>query len=84
MISDFFNFFEISFIGRCVVIGDTDNFLLKINIANFFLFVFSAKYSVIPKYLLPKKFFFEIGPLINLLDIPFLIRSIAKLNEFLM
>ena len=55
--------------GKCVVIGDTDNFLLNISIVNFFLLVFFARYSVTPKYFFPKKFFLEIGPLINLLVI---------------
>ena len=48
-----------------VVIGLTDNFLLKIIMAYSFVLVFSAKYSVIPLYLFLKKYFLEIGPLMN-------------------
>ena len=35
------------------------------NIAKFFILFIFARYSVIPKYLFFKKFFFEIGPLIR-------------------
>ena len=44
---------------------------------------FFAKYSVIPLSLFFKKVFFEIGPLINLLEISFLINlnAISKQDE---
>ena len=47
-------------IGKCVVIGQTDNFLLYISIANFFIDFFFAKYSVIPKYFFLKNFFLKL------------------------
>ena len=55
---------------RRAVIGLTANLLLNISIATLlFLFVFLAKYSVIPKVLPFKKYFLEMGPLINLVSL---------------
>ena len=54
------------FKARCVVSGLTDKSLLNISIATLLIFVFFARYSVIPKVFPFKKYFFEIGPLINL------------------
>ena len=47
------------------------------------MFVFVAKYSVMPLNLFFKKVFLEIGPLINLLEIFFLINlnAISKQDE---
>ena len=47
------------------------------------MFVFVAKYSVMPLNLFFKKVFLEIGPLINLLEISFLINlnAISKQDE---
>ena len=47
------------------------------------VFVFVAKYSVMPLNLFFKKVFLEIGPLINLLEISFLINlnAISKQDE---
>ena len=55
-------FFETSFSGKCVVIGHTESFLLKINIHVFLVKNFSEIYSVIPKNSFFKKYFLEIGP----------------------
>ena len=63
-----------------MVKGQTDNFSLKMSIANLCTLVFLAKYSVIPGSFLSKKFFFEIGPLINLFELNILrvLRPISK------
>ena len=71
-ISDFVIFLTIYLTGRWVVIGLTDRDLLYMIIATFLVLVFFAKYSVIPAYLLFKKYFLDIGPLISLLLIFFL------------
>ena len=54
-------------IGKCVVKGQTERFLLNISIAILLTLFFFAKNSVIPRYFLFRNFFLDIGPLINLL-----------------
>ena len=61
------------------MIGETDNFLLYINITCFLVFVLFEIYSVIPGYFFFKKCFFEIGPFINATDLFFF--NSSKLNS---
>ena len=81
-----FIFLLTSFKGRCVVTGETENFLLNINITGclFFLLIdLLNTYSVIPGNLLSKKCFFEIGPLIIILLNPLFIKLIPILKQSL-
>ena len=64
------------------MIGQTEKFLLYINIAKFFILFIFARYSVIPKYFFFKKFFFDIGPFIRAYAFLFFNKLLAVKKQF--